>query len=79
MARLVKTRLWAWSFGAGVSVRVGGHAVLLELERRIMDIDAFDETVIYERGGDVTVLTRDVVQETERPFLLRVGWQMPVR
>lgn len=79
VGRLVNKDLWRWSFGAGLRARFGRHTISLDLERWLLDIDGFDETVVYEEGGGVTVLSSQPLVEQERALAVRLGWRMGVR
>lgn len=78
VGRLVNKDLWRWSVGAGLRARFGRHTISLDLERWMLDIDGFDETVIYEEGGGVAVLTSEPLVERERPLAVRLGWTFGV-
>lgn len=79
VARLWGKELSAWFLGAGIRYRFGRHSLVMDVERWSIDIDFLDEIVVYEPSGDVTTLSSDPAIETERPFLVRVGWEVVVR
>lgn len=79
IGRLWNKDLGTWFFGAGVRYRFGRHSLIMDLERWMIAIDAFDEVVIYQATGAPTTVSSDPVTELERPYLVRVGWEFVIR
>lgn len=79
VARLWNKDLGAWFAGGGLRYRFGRHSLIMDVERWMIHIDAFDEVVVYQQSGDVTVLSRDRATVSERSYLVRVGWEVVVR
>ena len=79
IGRILGTGLTTSTYGLDARLRLGSHSILLGVQRWRVDIDGFDEVVIYEEDGGVILVSRDGVTVRERSLVLRLGWQVVVR
>lgn len=79
VARLWNKDLGAWFAGGGLRYRFGRHSLIMDVERWTIHIGAFDEVVVHEQSGGVTIVSSDRVTVSERSYLVRVGWEVVIR
>ncbi len=83
-ARLGAGLLWDkelgnWLWGIGVKYRFGRHALTTDVEGWNLEIERFIETVIIPSSThEPQVLSSYTVDETSRPLLIRIGWELSV-
>jgi hypothetical protein len=77
--RVARGRMWDkklpfWSAGVGVRYKFGRHALLMDVERWKLTLDAQRQVIIVQPSGEVDVLSSETVTSDETPYLVRVGW-----
>lgn len=83
-ARLARGRMWDkelgyWLAGAGMRYQFGRHALVMDVERWKLSIDARLETVVYDGLGGVEIQSSEPTSFEHTPYLVRVGWSVGVR
>lgn len=82
-ARLAWGRMWSkrlpfWLVGGGLRYKLGRHAILFDLERWKLSIDATREVVIMPATGPIEIQSVEPVTFHEAPYLIRVGWTIAI-
>ena len=82
-ARIGVGRLWnkdlgTWFYGFGVRYRFGRHSLVMDVERWKLTMDASIQTRIFRSNGGLEVLSSEPLEETEKPYQIRVGWEIEI-
>ena len=79
--RIGAGKLWGkdlstWYWALGMRYRFGRHSILMDVERWSFTIPARLETRIRHSTGGLEVLSSVPTPQTERPYHVRIGWEM---
>lgn len=73
--RLWDKRLWTWVYGAGVRLRLGSNAIVLDVERWNLAYDLRRELLIFRENGADELQSVQILRQSPRPWLFRLGWE----
>lgn len=81
--RVARGRMWDkklpfWTAGVGVRYKFGRHALLMDVERWKLTLDAQRQVIVVQPSGEVDVLSSEIVTSDETPYQVRVGWAFAI-
>lgn len=83
MVRIGGGRLWDkklgnWFYGGGVRIRFGSNAIAIDAERWNLKFDLRQELLIYRDSGAHELQSVEIIPQSPKPYLIRIGWERQI-
>lgn len=79
VGRLWDKDLGNWFYGGGVRFRFGSYAIVADVERWNLSFDMRRELLIFRDTGAHELQSFEILPQSPRPYLLRIGLERRIR
>jgi hypothetical protein len=78
VGRLWDKKLNNWFYGGGVRIRFGSNAIVADVERWNLKYDLRRELLIHRDSGAHELQSVEVIRQSPKPYLFRIGWERQI-
>ncbi len=78
VGRLWDKKLGNWFYGGGLRFRFGSNAIVADVERWNLSFDLRREVLIFRNNGAHELQSFEIIPQSPRPYLIRLGWELRI-